>query len=160
MGGLKTAFDAVIAWCYESPTLGLIRDGKYAIPLIQSLHLAGITIVLGTTVAFNLRLTDLGLTELPRKALVEQLWRWAKRGLVLTAVSGFFVFLPDPARYLQNDPFRLKMLLLALAILFQFTIFKRFLHTEHTRVARVLVAIVSLILWFGVGWSGRAIAFF
>jgi len=153
-------YDAAMNWCYKSPTLEIIRDGKYAIPLIQSLHLAGITMLLGTTIAFNLRLTGIGLNELGLRDMRDQLWRWAKAGLFLTLLSGFFVFLPDPARYLCSTPFRIKMGCLALALGFQFTIFKRFLVGAHSRARRFVVAGISLFLWFSVGWAGRAIAFF
>jgi hypothetical protein len=71
--------------------------------------------------------------------------------------------LPDPTRYAQSGPFRVKMLLLSLALLFHFTIFRRTVRSDpeaRSGFANAIVAGVSLLLWFGVGWSGRAIAFF
>ena len=160
MGELKAIFDAVIHWCYKSPALEVIRNSKYAIPLIQSLHLTGITLVLGTTVVFNLRLTGIGLVALPLKQVGDELWRWGRRGLLLAMASGFFVFIVDPTRYLDNVPFRVKMLTLAVAILFHYTVFKRYVRGERPPRGRLWVAAASLVLWFGVGWAGRAIAFF
>ncbi len=73
------------------------------------------------------------------------------------------VFLPDPTRYAQSGPFRLKMLLLCLALLYQFTIFRKTVRRDpqsRPPIRNAAVAAISLLLWFGVGWSGRAIAFF
>ena len=30
-------------WCYQSPVLGILRDSSYAMPIIQSIHLLGLT---------------------------------------------------------------------------------------------------------------------
>ena len=42
-------------WSYSSKTIDLLRNSKYAIPLIQSLHLFGLTLEHGTTVVFKTR---------------------------------------------------------------------------------------------------------
>jgi hypothetical protein len=154
--------DAFVNWCYNSPALSILRDTKLGIPAVQTLHLLGITTVLGTTVIMNMRLLGIGYLELKPYPFLPQVWRWFRRGLVLTLGAGFVVFLPDPVRYAANTSFRIKMIVLALAILFQFTVFRRIVlsQTPAPRSVRtVLVCAISLILWFGVGWCGRAIAF-
>lgn len=160
---LQTHLERFVQWCYYSKDYAFIRDSRYGVPVVQSLHLTGITLLLGTTVALNLRLLGLGLKRLPLPLLTEQLWPWAKTGMVLTIVSGIMVFLPDPTRYAHSGPFRLKMALLCLALLYQFTAFRKAVRTDpesRSRVRNVAFASLSLVLWFGVGWSGRAIAFF
>jgi hypothetical protein len=145
---------------YQSKTIDILRNSKYAIPLIQSVHLLGLTILLGVTVILNLRLLGIGMTSFRLPALSAQLWNWARRGLFTMIVSGFFVFLPDPARYAANRSFQIKMLILIAAIIYQFTIFKRAVrHDPSENKHSALIAIFSLALWFGVGWAGRGIAF-
>jgi hypothetical protein len=147
---------------YDSPTIDVLRNSKYAIPVIQSFHLFGITLLLGGMVILNLRLLGMGFTQLPMAMLGKQVWRWALAGLALAIVSGFLVFLPDPARYAANYAFRTKMSVLCLAVLFQFSLFRRAIRSDtaesRTRSTSV-VAVLSLTLWFLVGWAGRAIAF-
>jgi len=160
---LKNLIDRFVQWCYYSQDYAFIRDSKYGVPILQSLHLTGITLLLGTIVVLNLRLLGFGFRQIPLPLLADQLWRWTKIGMLLTICSGILVFLPDPTRYAHSGPFRLKMLLLCLALLYQFTIFRRIVRTDpETRpgVRNAALASVSLLLWFGVGWSGRAIAFF
>jgi hypothetical protein len=152
-----------VQWCYYSKDYAFIRDSRYGIPILQSLHLTGITLLLGTVLILNLRLLGIGFRRLPLPILSEQLWPWTKAGLLLTVCAGIMVFLPDPTRYAHSGPFRLKMILLCLAMLYQFTVFRKAVRTDpdlRSRLRNFAVAAISLTLWFGVGWSGRAIAFF
>jgi hypothetical protein len=159
----QTLLHNFIQWCYYSKDYAFIRDSKYGVPLVQSLHLFGITVLLGTTVALNLRLLGLGFKRIPLPLFADQLWPWAKGGIFLTVGAGILVFLPDPTRYAHSEPFQLKMVLLCLALLYQFLVFHKVLRKDPESrpvVRNVAFASVSLLLWFGVGWSGRAIAFF
>ena len=97
--------DSLWKLSYDSQTIDILRNSKYAIPLIQSVHLFGITLLLASTVIFNLRLLNLGLRDLPLPVLAATVWRWAKIGLAIAVTSGAFVFLPDPARYAANTAF-------------------------------------------------------
>ena len=38
--------DSFLQWCYHSRLLGVIRDSTYGIPVVQSIHLVGITFLL------------------------------------------------------------------------------------------------------------------
>lgn len=150
-------------WCYQSPVLGILRDSSYAIPIIQSFHLLGLTILLGTTVMLNLRLLGIGMPQVPLSDVARQLWPWAFGALLLMILSGILVFIPDPVRYVNSGPFQLKMALLTLAILYHFTIFRRVTRREpppRRPLLNTIVAFFSLTLWFSVGWAARAIAFF
>jgi hypothetical protein len=152
-----------VQWCYYSKDYAFVRDSKYAIPLLQSLHLLGISLLLGTTVILNLRLLGLGFRRIPMPALADELMPWMKTGLGVAVVSGVMVFLPDPTRYAASGPFLRKMVVFCLALLYHFTIFRRAVRVApetRSRAANIGLAAGSLVLWFGVGWLGRAIAFF
>jgi hypothetical protein len=148
-------------WSYSSKTVDVLRNAKYAIPLIQSFHLFGLTLVLGTTAAFNVRLLGLGLRKIAMPAMARQLWRLAVGGLLLSVTTGILVFIPDPARYAANTAFKTKLVILLAAILFHFTVFRRVIWADtHPAPGRAkAIAALSLTLWFCVGWAGRAIAF-
>lgn len=147
---------------YDSPTVDILRNSKYAIPIIQSFHLFGITALLGSMVVLNFRLLGVGFRQSPMAVLVKQIWRWATGGLLLAIISGAFVFLPDPARYAANHAFRTKMVVLCAAVAFQFLVFRKVVRSDaaesRSRI-NTTVACCSLTLWFLVGWAGRAIAF-
>ncbi len=147
---------------YDSKTIDILRNSKHAIPVIQSLHLFGITLLLSTMVILNFRMLGIGFGETRLDVLAKSVWRWATGGLLLAMASGFFVFLPDPARYAANKSFLTKMTILLVAILFQYTLYRKVLRTESSAVTarrHILVPLVSLMLWFAVGWAVRSIAF-
>jgi hypothetical protein len=147
---------------YDSPTVDILRNSHYAIPVIQAFHLLGITLLLSAVVILNLRLLGIGLSGIRLEVIARQVWSWGTAGLILAAVSGFFVFLPDPARYAANTSFLVKMIVLPTAVLFQYTVYRKAVKAEaaaNSGRRNLALPLLSLFLWFGVGWAGRAIAF-
>jgi cation transport ATPase len=147
---------------YDSKTIDILRNSKYGIPLIQSVHLLALTVLLGVILMLNLRLLGFVMKEFRLTSLANDLWRWATLALLTMIVSGFFVFLPDPARYAANRSFQVKMLILIAAVVFQFTVFRKTVRSQAEpgrSVRNIAVSCLSLGLWFGVGCAGRGIAF-
>jgi hypothetical protein len=139
-----------------------VRDSKYGMPVVQSFHLMGLTMLLVTVLLLNLRLAGLGIRDYGVSWLAKQLKPWTLGAFTVVLLSGLLMFLATPAKYLDNRSFRLKMALLCLALLFHFGVIRRFTATDsaaRSRWVNVTVACFSLTLWFGVGWAGRAIAF-
>src|SRR5579871_3163399 len=118
-------YQRFILWCYSGSTLlEMLRNAKYAIPVLQSFHLAGITTVLGIVCILAIRLLGLGMMKISAKSLYRELSGWFLGGLIVTLVSGFFIAIIDPTRYLANTSFRVKMCCLAVAIVYHYTIFR------------------------------------
>jgi hypothetical protein len=149
------------SWSDWAPVV-FIRDSKYGMPTVQSIHLMGLTILLTTVLLLDLRLAGLGMRDYGLSWLARQLKPWTLGAITVMIASGFLMFLGTPGKYVDSRPFRLKMLLLCLALLFHFGVLRRFVATDSAacpRVVNVIVACLSLTLWFGVGWAGRLIAF-
>ena len=81
-------------------------------------------------------------------------------GLATSAFSGIILAVSEANRLYDSDPFLIKMILFILAVVFTFTFNRGLSKSEPSRGAALLGGIVSLLLWFGVGFAGRAIAFF
>jgi hypothetical protein len=142
--------------------LVFVRDSKYGMPVVQSFHLMGLTILLATVLLLDLRLVGLGMNDYGLSWLARQLKPWTLGAFAVVISSGLLMFLATPRKYLDSHPFRLKMALLCLALLFHFGVLRTFTAADseaRSRRVDVLVACFSLTLWFGVGWAGRAIAF-
>ena len=142
--------------------LVFIRDSQYGMPIVQSVHLVGLTLLLATVLVMNLRLAGVALTESSLDWLAHQLRRWMLTGLGIVLLSGVLIFVMNPEKYLASNPFRVKMAALVLAMLFQFFALRRVPQpqfAERSRAVSLIVAGLSLTLWFTVGWAGRAIAF-
>jgi Family of unknown function (DUF6644) len=139
-----------------------IRDSQYGMPIAQSVHLVGLTMLLATVLVLNLRLANVALKDSPLHWLAQQLRPWMLGGLAVVLLSGALIFIGTPAKYLASNPFRVKMITLLLAMLFQYGALRRFaapVPAPSSRAVSLVVAAVSLTLWFTVGWAGRAIAF-
>ena len=78
-------------------TIDILRNSKYAIPVIQSFHLFGITLLLGSMVILNLRLSGMGLRAIADGGAGESRFGAGLiGGLLLAMLTGFLVFMPDP----------------------------------------------------------------
>ena len=152
----------LLHWCSTWGPIVFIRDSRYGMPAVQSVHLTGLTVFLATMVILHLRLAGFGSQESSLAGLARQLKPWRTGAVTLLILSGVLIFLATPDKYLGSHPFQIKMTLLCCAILFHFGVVRRFISSEpvpHPRRINVMVACLSLTLWFSVGWAGRAIAF-
>jgi hypothetical protein len=159
---MMSVFQAFVDWSSTSAPIVFVRDSKYGMPAVQSIHLVGITVFLAAVLLLNLRLAGIGMTDLALPWLERQLKPWAAGAITVVVLSGLLIFLGTPAKYLASNPFRVKMAVLCLAILFHFGVLRRFVSSDLGSTPRrgsVLVAGVSVTLWFLVGWAGRAIGF-
>jgi Family of unknown function (DUF6644) len=139
-----------------------IRDSQYGMPIVQSVHLVGLTVLLATVLVLNLRLAGVALKDSSLDWLARQLRPWMIRGLALVILSGVLIFVGTPAKYLASNPFRVKMVALGVAMLFQYGVLRGLVASDsapRSRAVNLIVAALSLTLWFTVGWAGRAIAF-
>ena len=157
-----TALMSWLEWCSNTRTIVLIRDSAFGMPAVQSVHLVGLTVLLGAVLVLNLRLAGLGMMDWSLAAVERQLRPWAWGAVMFVLASGIVMFLGNPPKYLANPAFQVKMAALALAALCQFGLFRSFFRSEpavRRRSANLVVAGLSLTFWFAVGWAGRMIAF-
>jgi hypothetical protein len=155
---LLTLLHTLSAWA----PIVFIRDSKYGMPAVQSVHLMGLTMMLATVVIIDLQLAGAGMMGWSPPQLWRQLKPWTLGGMTAVVLSGIFIFLATPDKYLGSNPFRVKMAALCLAILFHFLVLRRAVTAgpgSRPRRVNVTIACLSLTLWFCVGWAGRAIAF-
>jgi hypothetical protein len=73
--------------------------------------------------------------------------------------SGLLILSTDPVRYFAHPAMRLKLVLLAAAIVFHFTIHNRVAEASTPRAAGPAVAAISLVLWVSIVFGGIFYAF-
>ena len=150
-------------WC-EATTIGqAIRESLWLFPVIESIHLLGLAMIGGALLVVDLRLLGFGLTHQPVAQLARSAHPWLVGSLAVMLTTGISLFLSESIRCYYSPPFWTKMELLLAAILFTFTVRRKVALADEKRVGPIwgrVVAFVSLALWFGVGFSGRWIAFY
>ena len=135
--------------------LNPINEYSSAFPILECIHIIGIVCGVGTAALVNLRLLGVGLTQNSPARLWSDAMPWTLGGLTLAIFSGLLLFSIDPAMYYVNQAFRLKMLILLLAIIFYFTMVRKAVATGKGSI----VACVSLGMWALVPAGGIFIGF-
>jgi hypothetical protein len=148
-------------WCDNSLIAQSIRNSRVAFPVIENFHLFALTVLLGSLVVLVLRQFGLIYKSQPISEVATALRPWNRWSLVVMLASGVLLFLSEAMKCYGNTSFRVKMLFLFFALLFQFTIYNRMVKNEGASapIGGKVAAGVALCLWFGVGLAGRAIGF-
>lgn len=148
-------------WCDNTAIAQAIRNSRVAFPVIENFHLFALTVLLGSLVVLVLRQFGFIYTAQPISEVATALRPWNRWGLVVMLTSGILLFLSEAMKCFGNTSFRVKMIFLFAALLFQFTVYNRTVASEDKVAPRggKVVAAIALCLWFGVGLAGRAIGF-
>jgi hypothetical protein len=146
-------------WLTTSPWAKAMNGPEWAFPVVQSLHFMGFALSIGTIAIVDLRLLGLGMRRQSAAELAADLSGWTSFGLALMLITGPLMFSADAVRYRYNPSFQLKMICLAAAIVFHFTLHRRATREGTPRAIARLAGGVSLLLWTAVVGAGRMIAF-
>jgi hypothetical protein len=154
----------------EHSALGMgIRDSDWIFYFIESLHVFGIILMVGTVAMVDLRLLGIGiLRRQPVSQVAGQFLPWTWTGFVIQFVTGSLLLISEAATKLYVSPsFWIKMALIAIAginmTVFHFTVYRGVSKWDDAlatpRGARV-AACISLTIWAGVVFAGRGIAYY
>jgi Family of unknown function (DUF6644) len=148
-------------WCDDSFLAQAVRNSRVAFPIIENFHLFALTVLLGSIVLLCLRQFGLVYKEQSISEIAAALRPWNLWSLAVMLTSGILLFLSEAMKCYGNTSFRVKMIFLFAALLFQFTIYNRLVKNEGASapLGGKIAAAVVLCLWFGVGLAGRAIGF-
>jgi hypothetical protein len=127
---------------------------------LNIVHVLGIILLLAALVMVSLRLLGLALRQQSVTAVGRDAQRLMWIGLGMALTSGVLMFISSARLYYYNSAFQLKMLLFALALGVQVILLRRAVTCDapSSALARTS-AVLALLLWFSVGFSGRVIAF-
>ena len=156
----------IFKWLQDTSVGSHISDSLWLFPFIESLHVWGIVLLVSATGMLDLRLLGLVLKEQPVSKLNRTLLPWAWCGFAIMVVSGTLLFSSEATKLYNNGAFLLKMVLILLAginaLVFHTTIYQRVDKWDVAAVtptAAKLAGAFSLVLWVGVIFAGRWIAY-
>jgi len=142
----------------------MIRDSIWQFAAIEAVHLLALAVIGGAVLIVDLRLLGWTLRRQPVKQIARDAEPFLLGSLFMMLLSGYLLMASLAAsKYYVNLAFQLKMVFLLLAIVFTFTVRRWLIYRDdadiNPNVARI-VAIVSVLLWSGVGIMGRGIGFY
>ncbi len=148
--------DSVFAQLEQSGLATWIRESGvlYGYPLILFLHTLGLSVLVGLSVALDLRLLGIG-QGIPLKSL-EKTFAVMWAGFSLNAVTGSLLFIADASKHASNPAFSLKLVFVALAVVVLVQIRKRVFRNHGS--GKILAAL-SLTSWFIAMSAARLIAY-
>lgn len=155
----------ISGWVAATAPSRAVQEMEGYIPATQSLHILAICAVVAAAMMINLRVLGLMNRDL---GLIEVCLRYRgllRLGVIVLATTGFGLLLAEPERSLVSQVFQLKMLLLVGAILCTVILHRRAaLHGTAwdgagIPVAARTLAAAGLLLWIGIIFSGRWIAY-
>ena len=151
------------SWLGSTPLAQWLGASTWRIAWLLSIHLFGLTLLLGSVVIVSLNLLGLFQRPKPAERLRREVQPVLLTGLTLSFVTGALIFTGGAEPYFEGYWFRLKMVLLVITLLFHFTVYRAVSAVPAGRFSTGtyrLTGVCMLVLWFGVAWAGRAIAFF
>lgn len=153
---------AFFQWCEQSAIGEAIRRSAWLFPVIEAIHLLGLGFIGGAVLVVDLRLLGLGLRRQSVAQLARDAQPWLIGSLIVMITTGTLLFTSEAIKCYYHAAFWVKMTSLFLAIVFTFTVQRKVTTADETRVGPLwgkVVALVSVMLWSGVGIGGRWIGF-
>jgi len=148
-------FCEMFEWMERSPVGEFMRGSPAVFPIVESLHLIGLALFVGTLLLIDLGLLGVAMRRQPIHQVAAALAPWTWSGFALLLLTGPIMFTAQASKWHDNPIFWLKLLLLLVAIVFQLAV-RRNIASEHPSK---LVGAVSLVLWIGVALSGKTMEF-
>jgi len=157
---------AFLEWVGQTPWSIALHESLYMYPLLESTHVMALGWFVGLAVMFDLRLLGWTFRTVPTTEFTSRLLPWVQAGFAIMFVTGLLLFYAIPVRNYQNIFFRVKMIMLVLAVLNIWYFHNR---TERSigewdtqarppQAARV-AAVASILLWLSIVVAGRMIAY-
>ena len=154
-------------WLATTPPSVFIQEhNAWTIPAIQSVHIVGIGLVMGSVLMIDLRILGWAWTDQTLQQTTSRFGPWLTGSLWLLFATGLLMVVGEPVRELVTFSFWLKMALVAVgavvAVSFQRALRRHAQRWEDTLVHRRSVktlAVATFLVWVCVIFLGRLIAY-
>ena len=139
----------------------LLRSVPGLPPIVQTLHLLGVAVIIGSVVILCLRILGLAANRQQPYEMAQRLFPWFFSALPVMLASGALFFLARPQRYIYNPVFAIKSAAFLLTIIASFWLWRRCktLKHEEASISVKLLAAAVLSGWILTALAGRWIAY-
>jgi hypothetical protein len=147
-------------WLAATDASQLIQVTSWAIPGIQAVHIACLSLLFAAALVLALGIARRGLSAEPLHRLATRFVRVIWITLAFLLVTGSLLILAEPGRTITNPVFYAKMIMLAVVVVMTLWLgaaAKRQL--EKPSSLHVAGAAATMLLWIGIMFAGRFIAY-
>jgi hypothetical protein len=142
------------------------RHNSWVIPTIQTIHIVGIGVVLGSVFMIDLRVLGWAGMDQTLRQTTTRFGPWLTAALYVQLATGVLMVIGEPVRELVTFSFWLKMIFVAvgtlIAAIFQIRLRKREQKWEEILVNRrsiKFLAVLTFLIWVCIIILGRLIAY-
>lgn len=154
---------ALSKWLAATSLSHVIQTTGWVIPTLQTIHILCVAVLFSSAVLVDLRLLRLLQRDVPVPDVARRFLPPIWPVLVVLLVTGSLLIVGEPHRSLINVTFYLKMGLLLAGILVTALLQRSFAaapaYWQRPRAVGQLAAVASLVIWCGVLFAGRWIAY-
>lgn len=155
------SLQSVALWLSETPLALELADSNWLFGTVEALHVAALTLVIGSIALVDLRLIGVGPARGTAQEVLERLVPFTLVGFGFALASGSVLLFANPIGYSENFWFAAKFSLLALAGI-NALVFHLFAQRKLAQPGSVIPRIsgaISLSLWLGIVIAGRWIGY-
>lgn len=153
-------------WLVATPFAEATVTSDYLFPLLESVHVIGVGLVIGTISMMDLRLLGWAWTRRTVREVADHMLPIAWAGFVVALLTGASMFVANATSYIENVFFQMKLVVLAIAGI-NMLVFHRLTWRSIERwdqdhrppTAARIAGGVSLTSWTIVVFLGRWIGF-
>jgi hypothetical protein len=156
--------DAFVQWLQATPVSVWINQSTWIWPLCETLHFIGLSLLLGVTGFFDLRL--MGFFRRVSVAAARDLMPLALVGFAINLITGMVFLTGLPGQYAHNPLWWFKVGFIMLAglnaLLYETALSAKVLALEpgaDTPPSVKMIGLVSLVAWLAVLYCGRMLPF-
>jgi hypothetical protein len=153
-------------WLATTSLSHTIQTAGWIIPALQVVHILSVAVVFSSAILVDLRIWRLLQRDVPMPEVVRRFLPTIWPVLLVLLITGSLLIVGEPRRSLLNSTFYLKMALLALAILLTAGLQRSISSSPNfwdkdrrRRMAGRFAATVSILVWCGILFAGRWIAY-
>jgi hypothetical protein len=153
-------------WLAATPLSHTIQTTGWIIPTLQTIHILGVAVIFSSAILVDLRIWRLLQRDVPLPDVARRFLPAIWPILLILLATGSLLIIGEPRRSLLNVTFYLKMALLALALLLtaalQWSLSSApdfWERDRRRRIAGRLAATTSMLVWCGILFAGRWIAY-
>ena len=139
-----------------APSVYIQNHNDWIIPLIQSIHIVGIAVVLGSVLMINLRILGWAGMDQTLRQTSTRFAPWVTSALYLLLATGILMVIGEPVRELVTFSFWLKMFLVALSTVIAVN-FQHKLRADRQPIK--WLALATFLIWAFIIVLGRLIAY-
>ncbi|HEY7447408.1 MAG TPA: DUF6644 family protein [Vicinamibacterales bacterium] len=150
-------FQPMLEWVQTTRLASTISNSLTLTAILSSIHLVGLTLVVGSVLFASLRLVGFIFYDRSVHEVTDAVGGMIMLGLAISVTSGLLLVAPRAVASVQNGFFQFKMASLVAAVVFHLGVYRRVLRgRELTRSRQRVTGAIGFGLWFAVAVAGCA----